>query len=248
MKSLPNTSFKLIDYPIIYKAYGSRAILMEWPPSIDEAIFEDMLCMEATVLKVLEFESCILGYHSLLIVYRDQLKSVADCIQALQQLYTTRVKRQQSAAAHWTIPTCYDQEFGFDLQTMSEDNNISIAEIISLHTAPRYRVFFIGFLPGFLYLGGLDTRLAMPRKANPSLLIPKGSVAIGGLQTGIYPSDSEGGWNVIGNTPISFFDIFKEQPCFAKAGDTLSFEPISKTAYRALEKDILAQKFQLEAQ
>jgi len=112
-----------------------------------------------------------------------------------------------------------------------------------MHSNNIYTVFFMGFLPGFMYLGGLDERLFFNRKPNPRLHIAKGSVAIGGKQTGVYPSKSAGGWNIIGRTPISFFNIKDEIPCFTKAGDKIKFVPISLDEYHRIEKRIVKNTY-----
>mgnify|MGYP000572002399 CR=1 FL=1 len=130
----------------------------------------------------------------------------------------------------------YGFEFGPDLDFVSTHTGLSVEKIIEIHSTTIYDLHFIGFLPGFLYLGGLDESLAIPRKSVPRFQVPKGAVAIGGSQTGIYPIESSGGWNIIGNSPISFFDINNDTPCFAKTGDTVSFKSISMNTYEELDK------------
>ena len=112
-----------------------------------------------------------------------------------------------------------------------------------MHTAPLYRVFFIGFLPGFMYLGGLDKRLHFPRKATPSLDVKKGAVAIGGEQTGIYPMDSPGGWHVIGHSPLNFFNINEQNPCYFNSGDYIKFIDISIDYYNDISLEIVADNY-----
>lgn len=121
------------------------------------------------------------------------------------------------------IPVDYGGELGFDLSNLAKSKKLSIKEVVTLHTKPEYIVYFIGFLPGFAYLGGLDEILHTPRLSIPRTNIPAGSVGIGGAQTGIYPSKAPGGWNIIGNTQVKLFDINKEQPSLLKAGDRLKF-------------------------
>ncbi len=115
---------------------------------------------------------------------------------------------------------------------------MKIDEVIALHTAPVYKVYFIGFLPGFLYLGGLSNKLIMPRKITPSLHVEKGSVAIGGNQTGVYSLDSPGGWHVIGKSPVDFFNVSFEKPCFAKPGDCIQFMSISEKKYNDIRTKV----------
>jgi inhibitor of KinA len=122
--------------------------------------------------------------------------------------------------------------------------NLEIPEIIKLHSQNPYRVYFIGFLPGFLYLGGLNKQLFFDRKSNPRLKVAQGTVAIGGEQTGVYPSESSGGWNIIGKTPLVFFNIHEDIPCFAKAGDFIKFIPIDKEEFLKIKKEVKEGRYQ----
>jgi inhibitor of KinA len=125
-----------------------------------------------------------------------------------------------------TIPVCYGGAFGPDLAEVAGFNQLSIAEVIKLHTAATYKVYMIGFVPGFAYLGGMDELLATPRKATPRKLVPAGAVGIAGQQTGVYPLDTPGGWQIIGQTPLKMFDLDRGQPSLLKAGDIVIFKSI----------------------
>ncbi len=126
-----------------------------------------------------------------------------------------------------SIPVCYDPSLGTDLPWVSSHLNLSLEEIISLHTSVVYRVYMIGFIPGFPYMGTLPEQLEVPRKQTPSMKIPAGSVAIAGKQTGIYPAEVPGGWQVIGRTPLRMFDPNKSPCSFLNAGDIVQFKPIT---------------------
>jgi inhibitor of KinA len=127
------------------------------------------------------------------------------------------------------IPVCYE-EFGIDLQFIAEQKNISPGEIIRLHTSKKYRVYMLGFLPGFAYMGEVEEQIAMPRKLQPQSIVA-GSVGIAGKQTGIYPLNSPGGWQIIGRTPLKMFDKDKDEPCLLKAGDQVEFYSIKKDEF-----------------
>ncbi|MFC0772516.1 5-oxoprolinase subunit PxpB [Terrimonas alba] len=126
------------------------------------------------------------------------------------------------------IPVYYN---GQDLESLARLHKLSIEDVVQIHTEKIYRVFMIGFLPGFAYMGKLDERIATPRHATPRTNVKAGSVGIAGLQTGIYPMSSPGGWQLIGQTPIKIFDITREKPCLLKAGDKIQFAPISKQEF-----------------
>ena len=129
------------------------------------------------------------------------------------------------------IPVCYDPSYGLDIVAVAEEKHLSIDEIIALHTIQTFRVYMIGFVPGFAYIGTLPSILETKRKNIPRLEVPKGSVGIAGLQTGIYPSTIPGGWNILGRTPINLFDKTKEPCSFLQAGDLVQFQSITKEAF-----------------
>jgi inhibitor of KinA len=131
------------------------------------------------------------------------------------------------------IPVCYDKEFGLDLNEISSEKQMSVEELIELHSKVIYDVIFIGFAPGFPFLAGLDERLHFPRKSSPRLKVPQGSVGIAGKQTGIYPLESPGGWQIIGRTPVRLFTISDDQPTLLQTGDQVKFYPISLKEFNA---------------
>jgi len=129
------------------------------------------------------------------------------------------------------IPVCYGNELGPDLNGLATLHNLSPEAVIKLHSEITYTVYIIGFVPGFAYLGGLNQSLASPRKAIPRDAVPAGSVGIAGEQTGIYPLQTPGGWQIIGRTPLVMFDANRSQPSLLKAGDLVRFEPIATTEF-----------------
>jgi len=132
------------------------------------------------------------------------------------------------------IPVCYGLEYGPDLDTVAAHCGLSRDEIVARHTAAEYRVYMLGFSPGFSYLGGLDPTIAAPRRETPRIKVPAGSAGIAGMQTGIYPMESPGGWQIIGRTPMRLFDPGQEEPCLLRPGDRLRFVPVDLDAYQAL--------------
>jgi len=126
------------------------------------------------------------------------------------------------------VPVFYRGE---DLGFVAQQHQLTTDEVIALHTGRTYKVFMIGFLPGFAYMGSVDSRLATPRKDSPRKIVPVGSVGIAGFQTGIYPQSSPGGWQLIGQTPIRIFDITKNRPCLFNPGDIVRFHSISESEF-----------------
>jgi KipI family sensor histidine kinase inhibitor len=133
----------------------------------------------------------------------------------------------------YEIPVCYE-EFGEDLESLSKHSGLKIEEIIEIHSEQIYTLYFIGFMPGFLYMGNVDERIVMPRLKNPRPKVEKGSIGIAENQTGIYPNTSPGGWQIIGRTPIDIFNVDKEPPSIFKPGDQIKFKPIDEKAFNAI--------------
>ena len=129
------------------------------------------------------------------------------------------------------VPVCYDAEYAPDLDEISQKTNLSKEQVIGLHAAAEYRVLMIGFAPGHAYMGGLDKRLAVPRRASPRALVPSGSVAIANRQTVVYPYAISGGWSVIGRTPVAVFDAARESPSLFATGDRVRFRRISREEF-----------------
>jgi len=223
---------------LTYKPFGESAILIEWPQIISKEILNDI---RVFVTKIeLENSEYILElnfiYCSLLIIYNSKNSCFNEIKNSLEAVYENELAISvKSEKTVWHIPVCYSEEFGIDLAYLSSEKKLPVEKIILLHSSVHYTVYGIGFLPGFLYLGGLTEKLYFPRRNSPRLAVPKGSVAIGGNQTGVYPQSSPGGWQIIGNTPISLFDVKKETPCVITPGDEIRFNPISKEEFETIK-------------
>ncbi len=170
------------------------------------------------------------GYKTICIHWMEKPEMAA----LVNYLENFDISAQTENLKTWQIPVCYDESLGTDLQSLAESKNLSTAQIIDLHSSATYKLHFFGFLPGFMYLSGLDPILATPRKKFPERSVMAGSVAIGGDQTGIYPSSSPGGWHIIGRTPISSFDAKAEKTVWANPGDSIQFKAISLIEFEKL--------------
>ena len=216
------------------KPFGVHAILIEWPNEVNETILNSILQFEKYL-----HENCLEGeywetvpaYNSLLILNRNEnlnFEAFRDKINAWYQEEKKSTKRKQYL---WRLPVLYDAEFGIDLAHVAKTLGISSEEVIALHTGNVYTVYGIGFLPGFMYLGGLPKALELPRRATPRLKVAQGAVGLAGRQTGIYPQESPGGWNIIGSCMVPMFNLQKTNPCFVSVGDKIQFYQISRAAY-----------------
>ncbi len=135
------------------------------------------------------------------------------------------------------IPVCYGGEFGPDLEEVANHNGLTVDEVIDIHSNGEYTVYMIGFAPGFPYIGGMSEKIAAPRRSNPRLKIPAGSVGIAGKQTGVYPIETPGGWQLIGKTPEKLFTPEGNTPSLLQAGDQIKFVPISEEEFQKIEED-----------
>lgn len=181
------------------------------------------------------FIESVPAYGSLTVYFNDEISAQAvkllllDLLEKNTNSFSSSV--ENTSLTKHIIPVCYDPSYGLDIVEVAEEKHLSIDEIITLHTSQVFRVYMIGFVPGFAYMGTLPAILETKRKNVPRLEVPKGSVAIAGVQTGIYPATIPGGWNILGRTPIQLFDKTK-QPCsFLQAGDLVQFQSITKEAF-----------------
>ena len=222
------------NFKLTYSRFGEQAILIEWPAIISRAILNDIIAFENAIESTIDLTAMelILGYHSIMVVYDENEVRASHLIDRLKACYQQDKNDIILNVKCWTLPVCYDDVFAVDIATLKEKSQLIHQEIVNLHSSTIYDVHFIGFLPGFLYLGGLDAALHLPRKLTPDRSIPKGAVAIGGQQTGIYPMNSPGGWHIIGNCPISLFEEDNDPPCKIKAGDQIRFKSITYKEYQ----------------
>lgn len=222
-------------YNISIRQFGPHAILLEWPNRVEEAILEDILgfvhYLGENHLDSTKWEQ-IPVYNSLTLICKDTVLDFDVLKQQLLKWYTEKGESTLMDRYLWRLPVCYDKEFGLDLDEVSQQLGMTVPDIIAMHSNAVYTVYGIGFLPGFMYLGGVPEELEVPRKSVPRTKVPKGSVGLAGKQTGIYPQDSPGGWNLIGRCSVPMFDIKKESPGFVNVGDKIQFYPISMAEYQ----------------
>lgn len=174
------------------------------------------------------YRSVIVYYDPLLISF-EELKNI---VEKNCKIDDTNVDSMKKFIVE--IPVLYGGEYGPDIENIANHNNLSIEEVIKIHTSGEYLVYMLGFTPGFPYLGGMDKRIATPRLKTPRTKIPGGSVGIAGEQTGVYPIESPGGWQLLGRTPLNFFDPNNEKPFLINAGEYIKFVQISESDYHKI--------------
>ena len=228
------------NYKLKYKPFGSISVLIEWPQKIDTAIIKDINQFRTALQNNMNglIIDTVPAYNSLTVFFDTSKIKYKSAVKRIKEIYNIKNKKPISNSKIWKIPVCYDDEFGIDLEEISKIKKITKQEIIQIHSEVIYDVYFIGFLPGFLYLGGLLEKIHFNRRPKPRKKINKGSIGIAGNQTGIYPRESPGGWNIIGISPINIFDVNLKEPCFARAGDKIKFISIDKKKYVEIKKQV----------
>lgn len=230
-----------------YFMASERGLVVEFGTTIDEKINARVHLVTEFLnnnKETLSISEIIPTYRSLLVIFDPLATSRKSLIDKIDEFIASNQASFQNPdffknSNTVEIPVCYGGDFGTDLDNVAEHNNLTEQEVIEIHCQPSYRVYMLGFLPGFCYLGGMDERIACPRLTSPRTQIPSGSVGIAGKQTGVYPVDSPGGWRLIGKTPLNMFDIKKEQPFLLRPGDTINFKAIDRDEYEKLAKSMV---------
>jgi inhibitor of KinA len=215
---------------------GESALIVEFEERIDPGVnARTIACAEAIqAARLMGVRDVVPTYRSVA-VYFDPLHTDGDALAAcLERAARGAVPAITPASAVVRIPVCYGGDHGPDLPHVASFAGMVEADVIRAHIDGTYRVFMLGFVPGFAYLGVVDERIAVPRHRTPRVRVPAGSVGIAGVQTGIYPAETPGGWQLIGRTPLKPFDPSRDQPFLMKAGDAVQFYPIDAAEYERM--------------
>ncbi|ALM75164.1 5-oxoprolinase subunit PxpB [Thermococcus barophilus] len=214
-----------------FKPAGDSALVIIFGDRIDEGINKKVHAVANAIEKASpDWLIEVVPTYTSIYVYYDPLKlSYQEALDAIKPFLSVEPKEEKPRIVE--IPTAYGGEFGPDIEFVAQYNGLTIDDVIEIHSKPLYRVYMLGFTPGFAYLGGMDERIATPRLKKPRLKVPAGSVGIAGKQTGIYPIESPGGWRLIGRTPLRLFTPEKDPPTLLQPGDYVKFVPISEEEF-----------------
>ncbi len=230
------------------KIAGDCAVSVVFGNEISESVNDRV----AGLRRIVESEGlsgitgCIPTYRALLIRYDPALLRYADLKAYIEACSENLNVSGASEAVVYVVPVFYGEAFGPDLGNVMAENGLSEDEVIEIHTSADYRIYMLGFTPGFPYLGGMDERIATPRLKQPRTKISAGSVGIAGSQTGIYPIDSPGGWQIIGRTPLKLFDVGGNPPCLLEAGNYIRFKAVDMATYKTIEAQIESGTYVVE--
>ncbi len=219
---------------------GDRALVADFGNIIDEKINDEVnsLASMITAQKISGVSELLPTYRSLVVFYDPLVLTYGELRAQLEKMDPDEASADVSTREVLEVPCCYEEEFAPDLKGLSDLSGLSTDEIIKIHSGITYKIYMLGFLPGFVYLGGLDKRIAAPRLDSPRTSIPARSVGIGGSQTGVYPIASPGGWRLIGSTPLEFYDPSRQDPILCHAGEYIHFSPVSKAEYTDIRKEV----------
>lgn len=218
---------------IEYKTASVDSIIVHFASSISRENI-DIVLNNYLHIKYMEIEGIIdiiPSYTTILFHYNLKIFDANSILKLLKKHLSLDVKIVREEGRSMEVPIYYDEEVGFDLGRISEHSNLSIQEVIDLHSSHEYLVYTIGFLPGFAYLGEVDAKIATPRLQSPRTKIPKGSLGIADNQSAIYPVQSPGGWNIIGRTYLDMFDKKIDGFSYLNVGDRVKFVPISRDEF-----------------
>ena len=212
---------------------GDSALVVEFDERIDpEVNARTIACAEAIVAAGVAGVRDVVPTYRSVAVYFDPLHTDHDALMnCLEAQGGNPAVERLTPRTPLRIPVCYGGELGPDLTGVAMFAGVPESDVVRVHTAATYRVFMLGFVPGFAYLGSVDQRIAMPRRSAPRVRVPAGSVGIAGEQTGVYPAETPGGWQLIGRTPIKPLDPLRDDPFLMKAGDAVQFYAIDRAEY-----------------
>lgn len=221
-----------------YKLINEETIMIYFEQQIDPSTFKEVQKVEKYI-KDQQHEAIIEvipSYRAIMLHIDITKQSLAKVVNELklEQLNKLDFDENLNKVKTISLPVLYGGNYGPDIQEVATHNQLSIEEVIKLHTENTYLIYMLGFMPGFPFLGGLNSKLATPRREEPRTSIPAGSVGIANNQTGLYPKQSPGGWQIIGRTPITVFDILRTPMCLYESGDYIKFYSIDESTFEQI--------------
>jgi len=235
-----------------FTSSGDTAFNVEFGEGIDRATNARVMALHARLRRARAEERApglvetVPTFRSLLVVY----DPVATSRAAMEAMVGAHVDAEGDAPAEgtvWSLPVCYDADLGPDLAELAAARGLTAEQAAAIHAAGEYFIYMLGFMPGFAYMGGLGPALEAPRRAEPRVKVPAGSVAVAGRLTTVYPWESPGGWHLIGGCPVPLFDRDRPSPVLLAAGDRVRFRPVDRAGYEAIAAAVAGGGFDPES-
>ena len=231
---------------------GDGAVTIEFGSTVSAALVARVAAFEQAV-DAARASGALAGvieavptFRSLTVLYNPLLTSRAELDPVLHRLLGQSQPARLTTPRHWRLPVCYGGSHGADLEAVAGSCGLSPDDVVRLHAATEFTVYMLGFMPGFAFMGGLPEALSVPRRQEPRLRVPAGSVAITGGLTAIYPWESPGGWQLLGRCPVPLFNAAALSPVLLAPGDRVSFEPVTAARHAELETALRAGKLLAE--
>ena len=228
---------------------SDTAIVIEFGNEINQELNHQVLAAEAAISEgqLTGIIETVPTFRSLMVHY-DPLQTTAAELEAQMAPLMGTGQGTTLSTRQWHLPVCYEGAYGDDLEDVARLSDLTTDDVIKLHTAAPCPIYMIGFLPGQPYIGGLAEALSLPRRETPRVRVPRGSVAIAvGLST-IYPFESPGGWHLIGTTPVPLFDKDRAKPALFAPGESIIFQAVNTTEFKAIEASVSRGEYSLEFQ
>ncbi len=229
-----------------YLICGDSAVSMEFGNVISEEINKKIRTLTTLIenRKISGINEVVPTYRSLMIHYNPLIIGYEELVIILKEAEENINSIELPSPEIIEIPVLYGGKYGPDIENVAKHNNLTVEEVVKIHTSAQYLIYMLGFTPGFPYLGGMDKRIATPRLSSPRIKIPAGSVGIAGEQTGVYPVQSPGGWQLIGSTPVELFNPKRDNPILLKSGNYIVFKSINEEEYMRIKEDVKNITFQ----
>lgn len=225
---------------------GDTGLVVQFGEAVDRDVNDRVLQLSASLRAAAlpGLVETVPTFRSLLVHYDPLETTAAELTRAIEALLDRRQDGEHRARL-WRVPVCYEPRHAPDLAEVAERTGLKVEDIVTLHSETRYRIYMIGFVPGFPYLGDLPAPLVLPRRTDPRVRVPAGSVAIATSMTAIYPIESPGGWHLIGSTPIRLFDLRRPSPALFAPGDAVRFEPVAADAFETIRAAVAADAYEV---
>ncbi|TMS59256.1 5-oxoprolinase subunit PxpB [Imbroritus primus] len=228
---------------------GDTAIVVEFGDRIDRTLSDRVLQLGARVraVEVPGVVETVPTYRSLMVHYDPLVTDSATLSEQITALLDDNAA-STGAGRLWRVPACYEPTHAPDIAEVAETKGLTVDEVIRLHTETQFHIYMIGFVPGYPYMGDLPEQLVLPRRADPRIRVPAGSIAIASTMTAIYPLESPGGWHLIGTTPIRLFDAAQPRPALFSPGDKVRFEPVTAAQFDDIRAATQAGTYQVPSE
>lgn len=228
---------------------GDTAMVVEFGDGIDRALSDRVLRLGARVraARLRGVVETVPTFRSLMVHY-DPLSTDHGSLQRELGALLEDDDASTGEARLWRIPACYEAAYAPDLEEVAQRTGLTAAEVIRLHSGTLFHIYMIGFVPGYPYMGDLPPALVLPRRADPRVRVPPGSIAIASSMTAIYPLESPGGWHLIGTTPIRLFDASQPRPALFSPGDKVRFEPVDAPQFEEIRQASASGSYRLSSE